>query len=195
MRKIILASASTYRGAQLQQLNVQFTQIPAAIDETPLNGELPSVLCERLSREKARRIAAEHIGIAVIGADQVVEVAGQILGKPRNVADAHEQLRLQSGQTVYFHSGCAVAMYGVNQALQLHSGYNTTRVIFKHLNDNQIDDYLQYEQPYDCAGSFKSESLGISLCNAIYSDDPSSLMGLPLILTSRLLAEINYNVI
>jgi septum formation protein len=144
----------------------------------------------------------------------VVEVAGELLGKPGTFAAARAQLRQQSGAVVYFHSGCAAACMrthenshtppkaGSHSALrtlqiartaQIESAVNTTRVVFKALSDAQIDDYLHRDQPYDCAGSFKSESLGISLCAAIYSDDPSSLVGLPLITTGQLLAKVGYN--
>ena len=219
MRTLILASASPYRAIQLKQLGLSFSQVPAAIDETPQHGELAAALCERLARAKATKIAEQHPGATVIGADQVVEVAGELLGKPGTFAAARAQLRKQSGATVYFHSGCAAACMrphekshtppkaGSNSALRtsqiprtartariarIESAVNTTRVVFKALSDAQIDDYLHRDQPYDCAGSFKSESLGISLCAAIYSDDPSSLVGLPLITTGQLLAKIGY---
>ena len=222
MQTLILASASPYRAIQLKQLGLPFSQVPAAIDETPHHGELATALCERLAREKAARIAEHHPGAVVIGADQVVEVAGELLGKPGTFAAARAQLRKQSGATVYFHSGCAAAYAlphedshrslkkgsreelhtAADNALQItriariariESAVNTTRVVFKALSDGQIDDYLLRDQPYDCAGSFKSECLGISLCAAIYSDDPSSLVGLPLITTGELLAKIGYN--
>ena len=222
MRTLILASASPYRAIQLKQLGLSFSQVPAAIDETPQHGELAAALCERLARAKATKIAKQHPGATVIGADQVVEVAGELLGKPGTFAAARAQLRKQSGATVYFHSGCAVAFApphedshpplkeGSHEELHaaadnavrilrmariahVESAVNTTRVVFKSLSDAQIDDYLRRDQPYDCAGSFKSESLGISLCAAIYSDDPSSLVGLPLITTAGLLAKIGYN--
>ena len=214
MRTLILASASPYRAIQLKQLGLSFSQVPAAIDETPQHGELAAALCERLARAKATKIAEQHPEATVIGADQVVEVAGELLGKPGTFAAARAQLRQQSGAMVYFHSGCAAACMrthenshtppkaGSHSALrtlqiartaQIESAVNTTRVVFKALSDAQIDDYLHRDQPYDCAGSFKSESLGISLCAAIYSDDPSSLVGLPLITTGQLLAKIGYN--
>lgn len=222
MQTLILASASPYRAIQLKQLGLPFSQVPAAIDETPQHGELATALCERLAREKAARIAEHHPGAVVIGADQVVEVAGELLGKPGTFAAARAQLRKQSGATVYFHSGCAVAyapphedshpplkegsheelhaaadnpvrILRIARIAHVESAVNTTRVVFKSLSDAQIDDYLRRDQPYDCAGSFKSESLGISLCAAIYSDDPSSLVGLPLITTAELLAKIGYN--
>lgn len=206
MQKLILASASPYRAIQLKQLGLSFSQVPAAIDETPQHGELAAALCERLARQKATKIAEQYPGAAVIGADQVVEVAGELLGKPGTFAAARAQLRKQSGATVYFHSGCAAAYLqphedshtpskaGSHNALSvIESAVNTTRVVFKALSDAQIDDYLHRDQPFDCAGSFKSESLGISLCAAIYSDDPSSLVGLPLITTGQLLAKIGYN--
>ena len=216
MRTLILASASPYRAIQLKQLGLSFSQVPAAIDETPQHGELAAALCERLARAKATKIAEQHPGATVIGADQVVEVAGELLGKPGTFAAARAQLRQQSGAMVYFHSGCAAACMrthenshtppkaGSNSALRtsqtprtariarIESAVNTTRVVFKALSDAQIDDYLHRDQPYDCAGSFKSESLGISLCAAIFSDDPSSLVGLPLITTGQLLAKIGY---
>ena len=206
MQKLILASASPYRAIQLKQLGLSFSQVPAAIDETPQHGELAAALCERLARQKATKIAEQYPGAAVIGADQVVEVAGELLGKPGTFAAARAQLRKQSGATVYFHSGCAAAYLqahedshtlskaGSHNALSvIESAVNTTRVVFKALSDAQIDDYLHRDQPFDCAGSFKSESLGISLCAAIYSDDPSSLVGLPLITTGQLLTKIGYN--
>ena len=148
---------------------------------------------ERLSLEKARAAAAKFPDSVIIGSDQVAELNTQqqnrVLGKPGNHAQAVKQLTAQSGQRVLFHTGLAVIYQGVEKSL-----VNTTEVDFRELTADQIEDYLRIEEPYDCAGSFKAESLGVSLFRAVNSNDPTSLIGLPLIELCNLLREFGIEV-
>ncbi|MEG2817754.1 MAG: Maf family protein, partial [Comamonas sp.] len=151
---------------------------------TPLPGETPLDLSLRLSRAKALAVAALHPGAIVIGSDQVPELDGQPLSKPGTHERATEQLRQMSGRQMNFHTGVCVtcAETGFTEASVV-----TVQVRFRQLNDAEIERYLRAEQPYDCAGSAKSEGLGIALLDAIVSDDPTALIGLPLIRTCQLL--------
>ena len=156
------------------------------VDETPLPGEAPQALARRLALAKARAVAALHPDAVVIGSDQVADLAGQPLGKPGEHARAVQQLRQMRGQTVIFQTALAVVC--------LASGYEQVdlaevRVVFRDLSDAEIESYLQAEQPYDCAGSAKSEGLGIALLESIDNDDPTALIGLPLIRTARMLRQ------
>ncbi len=159
-------------------------------DETPLPGETPLVLAQRLALAKALAIAKLHPRAYVIGSDQVLDLGGEPLGKPHTHANAVAMLRRMSGQTMQFHTAVAV-VHGQQQ----RSGLDTVTVRIKTLSDTQIETYLRLDQPYDCAGSCKSESLGIALCERIDSVDPTSQIGLPLILTLQLLAELGYEVL
>ncbi|MGB1808361.1 MAG: Maf family protein [Porticoccaceae bacterium] len=181
MSDLILASSSPYRKMLLQRLDINFSCHAPNIDESPQPNESPEALAQRLAIEKARTIAEKFPGAIVIGSDQVAEHHGQVLGKPGTHQCATQQLQAQSGQTVLFHSGLALVQLlpdGTTKQIQL---VDTTEVSFRQLSNNQIQRYLEREQPYDCAGSFKAEGLGISLFNAVSSKDPSSLIGLPLI--------------
>lgn len=172
----------------LQRLGIEFTCAAPDIDESPLPGETALAMAQRLAEEKAQRIAWDYPQAIVIGADQVEELDGAILGKPGNHQRAVAQLSAQSGRTVLFHCGISVAQ--INQGkLTQQSKVNSTEVCFRTLSAQQIEDYLIADQPYDCAGSFKAEALGISLFAAVNSNDPSSLVGLPLIDLCSILGE------
>ena len=152
-------------------------------------GETPSALAQRLAHAKAAAVAGLHPRACVIGSDQVAELDGQALGKPGDPARAMAQLRRMSGHAVRFHTGvCVIRGQHCWQAL------DTTTVHFRQLSDPEIARYLAAEQPHDCAGSFKAEGLGISLFDAIQSQDPTALVGLPLIATARLLREAGFAV-
>lgn len=186
VRPIILGSTSRYRRELLQRLRLPFTAAAPLIDETPLPAEAPQQLAERLALAKARAVAAVYPDAIVIGSDQVCDLHGHALGKPGTHAKAVAQLQAMRGHSVVFHTALAVVCQ--------HSGFcqsHTSRVTvqFRNLSDAEIERYLQLDQPYDCAGSAKSESLGITLLDAIHSDDPTALIGLPLIATTRLLRQ------
>ena len=183
-RTLVLGSTSRYRRELLSRLKLPFEVAAPAVDETPLAGESPHDLALRLALAKARAVAVQHPEAVVIGADQVADLAGEPLGKPGNHARAVQQLQRMRGQTVVFQTALAVVCLatGFEQA-----DLAPVRVHFRALTDAEIEHYLQTEQPYDCAGSAKSEGLGIALLDAIENDDPTALVGLPLIRTARLL--------
>ncbi len=183
-RTLVLGSTSRYRRELLGRLNLPFDVAAPDVDETPRAAEAPRDLALRLALAKARAVAAQHPQAVVIGSDQVADLAGEPLGKPGDHQRATLQLRRMRGQTVVFQTAVAV----VCQA----SGFEQVdlapvRVRFRDLSDAEIERYLRAEQPYDCAGSAKSEGLGIALLDAIESDDPTALIGLPLIRTCRML--------
>ena len=183
-RPLLLGSTSVYRRELLQRLRLPFTVAAPAVDETPLPGEPPAQLAQRLALAKAHAVATLHPEAVVIGSDQVADLAGQPLGKPGNHARATAQLQRMRGHTVVFHTAVAVVCHASGFA---QGELAPVRVRFRELSDAEIERYLRAEQPYDCAGSAKSEGLGISLLEAIDSDDPTALIGLPLIRTCRLL--------
>ena len=183
-RPLVLGSTSVYRRELLQRLRLPFTVAAPAVDETPLPSEPPAQLAQRLALAKAHAVATLHPGAVVIGSDQVADLAGQPLGKPGDHARATAQLQRMRGHTVVFHTAVAVVCHA-NGFVQ--TDLAPVRVRFRELSDAEIERYLRAEQPYDCAGSAKSEGLGISLLEAIDSDDPTALIGLPLIRTCRLL--------
>ena len=183
-RTVVLGSTSRYRRELLSRLNLPFEVTAPAVDETPRTGESPRDLALRLALAKARAVALRHPEAVVIGSDQVADLAGEPLGKPGNHTRAVQQLQRMRGQTVVFQTALAVVC--------LATGFEQVdlapvRVLFRDLSDAEIEHYLQIEKPYDCAGSAKSEGLGIALLDAIESDDPTALVGLPLIRTARLL--------
>ena len=183
-RALVLGSTSRYRRELLTRLGLPFTTEAPGVDETPQNGESPRDLAVRLALAKARDVARRHPQAIVIGSDQVADLAGQPLGKPGNHERAVAQLRAMRGQTVIFQTAVSV----VCQATGFEqSDLAAVEVRFRALEDDEIERYLRAEQPYDCAGSAKSEGLGIALLDAILSDDPTALIGLPLIRTARLL--------
>jgi septum formation protein len=183
-RPLILGSTSRYRRELLERLRLPFQTISPEVDETPLAGETPLALSLRLARAKAQAVAALHPAAVVIGSDQVPELDGQPLSKPGDHERATEQLRLMSGRQMNFHTAVSVACLETGFA---ETDVVTVQVRFRDLNDAEIERYLRTEQPYDCAGSAKSEGLGIALLDAIVSDDPTALIGLPLIRTCRML--------
>lgn len=184
LRPLILGSTSRYRRELLSRLQLPFETVSPEVDETPLTGETPLDLSLRLSRAKAQAVAALHPGAIVIGSDQVPELDGQPLSKPGNHECATEQLRQMSGRQMNFHTGVCVMCADTGF---IEASVVTVQVRFRSLNDAEIERYLRAEQPYDCAGSAKSEGLGIALLDAIVSDDPTALIGLPLIRTCQLL--------
>ncbi len=183
-RTLILGSTSRYRRELLGRLRLPFDVAAPDVDETPHTGEAPRDLALRLALAKARAVAAQHPQAVVIGSDQVADLAGEPLGKPGDHERATAQLRRMRGQTVIFQTAVAVVCQasGFEQAELAE-----VRVRFRDLGDAEIERYLRAEEPYDCAGSAKSEGLGIALLDAIESDDPTALIGLPLIRTCRLL--------
>ena len=183
-RKLILGSTSVYRRELLERLRIPFGTESPHVDETPLPGEQPAALACRLALAKAQAVARRFPEHVVIGSDQVADLHGQALGKPGTHDRAVAQLRQMSGQTVIFQTAVAVVCQQTGFCQQTLA---PVKVIFRHLNDAEIESYLVAEQPYDCAGSAKSEGLGITLLSAIENDDPTALVGLPLIRTSQML--------
>ncbi len=183
-RTVVLGSTSRYRRELLARLHLPFEVSAPEVDETPLPGEAPRELALRLALAKAKAVAARHPEAVVIGSDQVADLAGQPLGKPGTHERAVQQLRQMRGQAVVFQTALAVVC--------LATGFEEVdlapvRVQFRALTDTEIENYLQAEKPYDCAGSAKSEGLGIALLESIDNDDPTALVGLPLIRTARML--------
>ncbi len=187
--RLILASTSTYRRELLARLRVPFETARPETDENPLSGETPSELVRRLATAKARAIAEREPGAWVIGSDQVAELDRQPLGKPGDRDGAIVQLAAMSGRAIAFHTGLSLCR-DERRLLAL----DTTTVHFRTLRADEIARYVDAEQPFDCAGSFKCEGLGISLFEAIESRDPTALVGLPLIETARLLREAGFAV-
>jgi septum formation protein len=183
-RKIILGSTSRYRRELLERLRVPFDTERPNVDETPLPGEAPATLARRLALAKAREVSQRFPEAVVIGSDQVADLGGEPLGKPGTHDRAIAQLRRMRGQTVVFQTAVAVvcAATGFEQ-LDLAA----VNVVFRDLDAQEIERYLRAEEPYDCAGSAKSEGLGIALLSRIDNDDPSALVGLPLIRTCHML--------
>ncbi len=184
--RLILASTSRYRRELLQRLRLPFDVVSPEVEETALPGEAPSALAERLAMAKALAVATQHADAVVIGSDQVAELDGEAIGKPHTHERALAQLRAMSGRHVMFHTAVAVMRRDRGYARGLVA---PVAVTFRVLGDAEIERYLRIEQPYDCAGSAKSEALGIALLAAIDSDDPTALIGLPLIRTCTLLRE------
>jgi septum formation protein len=184
IRPLVLGSTSRYRRELLARLRLDFETVAPQVDETPRPGEAPAALARRLALDKARDVAARWPDAVVIGSDQVADLDGEPLGKPGTHARAAAQLRRMSGRTVIFHTALAVVCRATHFE---QSDLAPVRVRFRALSDGEIERYLLAEQPYDCAGSAKSEGLGIALLDAIDSDDPTALIGLPLIRTARLL--------
>jgi septum formation protein len=183
-RRIVLGSSSPYRRELLSRLRVAFDVDLPHVDEAPRPGESPREIALRLALEKARAVALRHPDAAVIGSDQVADLGGEPLGKPGTHERAVAQLQCMSGKVVIFHTAVAV----VCQATGFEQvDLAPVRVTFRQLDRDEIENYLQAEKPYDCAGSARSEGLGIAILESIESDDPSALVGLPLIRTCRML--------
>ncbi|MDX9950501.1 MAG: Maf family nucleotide pyrophosphatase [Methylophilaceae bacterium] len=176
--QLILASSSIYRRELLERLQIPFTCHAPEVDETPLNGELPQQTALRLAQQKARKIAESQPTALIIGCDQVATLDDLQLGKPLTHDNAVRQLRLMRGREVTFHS--ALCLYNAaTGSMQAEAVPYIVR--FRNLDDQQIERYLLKEQPYHCAGSAKSEGLGIALIESMHGDDPNALIGLPLI--------------
>ena len=202
MPDLILASSSRYRAELLSRLGLPFTQRRPDVDETPIAGEAAPALVERLGVAKAEAVARAVVGDAivsdgpnpiaaiVIASDQVCDRGGDILGKPGDAATAQRQLATLSGQTVVFHTSLVV----LNTTTGLMSRHvDQTTVTFRDLSASEIAAYVDREQPFDCAGAFKSEGLGVALFERIDNRDPNALIGLPLIALCRLLREQGIN--
>jgi septum formation protein len=183
-RTLVLGSTSRYRRELLARLNVPFEVAAPEVDETPLPGEAPAALAQRLALAKAQAVARKFPQAVVIGSDQVADLQGQPLGKPGTHEKAVAQLRMMRGQTVIFQTALAVVCQETGFVQQ---DIAAVRVVFRDLSDDEIENYLRIEQPYDCAGSAKSEGLGIALLERIDNDDPTALIGLPLIRTARMI--------
>jgi len=183
-RKLVLGSTSIYRRELLERLRIPFSVASPKVDEATLRGESPRATAQRLAHAKAQAVAHSFPDSVVIGSDQVADLNGQALGKPGNHERAVAQLRAMRGNIVVFHTAVAVVC--------ISSGFcardiSPVTVKFRELSDEEIESYLHLEKPYDCAGSAKSEGLGISLLEFIESDDPTALIGLPLIRTCKML--------
>ena len=184
--RIVLGSTSRYRAGLLRRIIDDFEQVAPHTDETPRPGEAPRARAARLAEAKARAAASNVRDALVIGSDQVATLGDAVLRKPGSMEVAHEQLRASSGKHVDFFTGLCVFDTRTGHG---RSALDHTRVVFRELTDAEIDRYLERERPLDCAGSFKSEALGITLFDRIESVDPTALVGLPLIALARLLRE------
>ena len=191
-RPLILASTSPYRRSLLERLQVPFEVASPGVDERPEAGETPQGRAARLTLAKARAVADRHRGAIVIGSDQVASLDGRRLGKPGTHDKAVRQLQRLSGRTAEFHTALTVLDAASGE---LHSRVVPCRVTFRDLDPRIIETYLQREQPYDCAGSAKAEGLGIALIARIDTDDPTSLIGLPLIALTEMLARAGLRVL
>jgi septum formation protein len=191
-RPVILGSTSRYRKELLSRLQIPFDTAAPDVDETPHPNESPKDLAMRLALAKAHAVALKNPQAVVIGSDQVADLEGEPLGKPGNHANATLQLHRMRGKTVIFQTALSVVC--------LATGFEKTdlaaiKVKFRYLSDSEIESYLRTEEPYDCAGSAKSEGLGIALLESIESDDPTALIGLPLIRTCLMLREAGVNIL
>lgn len=185
-RMLILGSTSRYRRELLERLRLPFEVQAPHVDETPHAGEAPPTLAMRLALAKARAISADHPNAVVIGSDQIADLDGEPIGKPGTHERAVAQLQRMRGRSVVFHTAVAVVCEASGFT---GSALAPVTVRFRELSDAEIEHYLRTEQPYDCAGSAKCETLGIALLDAIESDDPTALVGLPLIRTCALLRQ------
>lgn len=186
MPRLALASSSPYRRILLERLGIPFEYAAPDVDETPSSGETPEQLTLRLALEKARALAGRFTDHLIIGSDQVLLLDGQAVSKPGSHAAAREQLRRCSSRTVQFTTSLCL----LNSRTGKHQLTSEPfQVSFRELDDESIERYLQREQPYDCAGSFKAEGMGISLFSALRGDDPNSLIGLPLIKLCEMLRQ------
>lgn len=190
-RPLILGSGSRYRAELLERLGIPFTARAADVDETPRPGESAGTLTERLAWAKAERIAADARSAVVIGSDQVATVDGRIVGKPGTVEAAEAQLAEFSGRTIQFLTAVAVCC--------VESGYRSARVVatavrFRELDPGTVKRYVELDRPLDCAGAFKSERAGIALLESMCSEDPTAIVGLPLIAVADMLRAAGYHV-
>lgn len=184
MPPLVLASSSPYRRQLLDRLQLAYTAVSPHIDETAYPNELPAELAQRLATAKARALASRYPHALIIGSDQVASRAGTIVGKPGDFQRARQQLLDASGQTIVFYTGLSL----INTATgKVHEHLETFEIDFRPLSTEQIEDYLHREEPYDCAGSFKCEGLGIALFQQMRGADSTSLVGLPLLALCELL--------
>ena len=184
---LILGSSSRYRATALRTLGLSFRQISPNVDESPHTGETPSNLALRLAQEKARHLARRHPDAVVIGSDQVGICEQRLLSKPGTPAKAIQSLQQSSGKLAIFYTALALARTGPNGKIEVTGDLSLTQLKFRHLSTEQIAFYVEQDMPTDAAGAFKAEGLGISLFDYVRADDPSALIGLPLItLTTRL---------
>ena len=190
--KLILASTSPFRKTILEKLGITFETASPDVDETAQSNETPQQLVERLSIAKAKAIADKNNNALIIGSDQVAVIDGEILGKPHTHENAVKQLQKAAGKTVTFYTGLCLFNSASNQYQSAVVPFN---VVFRQLTDAQIENYLLKEQPYNCAGSFKSEALGIVLFERLEGEDPNTLMGLPLIRLVRMLEKENFPIL
>lgn len=191
-KTLILASSSIYRRELLQRLQIPFNTVSPHIDEAIIDGEKPQETALRLSQEKAIKVGAEYPHALIIGCDQVATLNGEQLGKPLNHNNATNQLRAMRGQEVTFHS--ALCLFNAETG-NMQSKVVPYLVKFRNLTDDQIENYLTKEQPYHCAGSAKSEGLGVALIERMIGDDPNALIGLPLIRLITMLQNEGVNII
>lgn len=188
---LILASTSPYRRLLLERLGLEFTVEPPGVEESRAAHETPAARASRLAAAKARAVAARHPAAVVIGSDQVASAGNTLLEKPGHVAAAREQLGRLSGAAAHFHTACTVLR--IDPAFSA-SHLDSTRVAFRRLEPDEIERYVLRERPLDCAGSFKAEGLGISLLERIEGEDPTGLIGLPLIWLAATLRGLGYPV-
>ena len=192
MQTLVLGSTSPFRRALLEKLNLPFECAKPDIDESAKADETPTELVERLAQEKAQAVAKQYTDALIIGSDQVAVCDGKILGKPHNFDNGFKQLRQFSGKAVVFHTGLCVLNSKTQHSLSLVEPFT---VHFNELSDDDISNYLHAEQPYNCAGSFKSEALGICLFKKLAGEDPNTLIGLPLIKLVNLLKQHGFDVL
>ena len=192
MQKLVLASTSPFRQAILQKLNIKFDTCDPQVDETPQHNETPQQLVTRLAEEKARSVSIKYPNSLIIGSDQVAVHDKEIVGKPRDHQDAVEQLRFASGKSITLYTG--LALINSNSG-KVQSIVDPFTIHFRQLTEEQIANYLKKDQPYNCAGSVKSESLGVALFERFEGDDPNSLIGLPLIRLVRMLENEGINLL
>ena len=191
-RPVILGSTSRYRKELLSRLQIPFDTAAPDVDETPQLNESPKDLAMRLALAKAHAVALKNPQAVVIGSDQVADLEGEPLGKPGNHANATLQLQRMRGKTVIFQTALSVVCLTTRFE---KTDLAAVKVKFRDLSDSEIESYLLAEEPYDCAGSAKSEGLGIALLESIESDDPTALIGLPLIRTCLMLREAGVNIL
>ena len=191
-RPVILGSTSRYRKELLSRLQIPFDTAAPDVDETPHPHESPKDLAMRLALAKAHAVALKNPQAVVIGSDQVADLEGEPLGKPGNHANATLQLQRMRGKTVIFQTALSVVCLTTRFE---KTDLAAVKVKFRDLSDSEIESYLLAEEPYDCAGSAKSEGLGIALLECIESDDPTALIGLPLIRTCLMLREAGVNIL
>jgi septum formation protein len=186
---LILASTSSYRRELLARLRLPFTAASPGVDEAPVPHETPLARAQRLALAKARAVAERDSAATVLGGDQVAVCKGELLDKPGTAERCREQLRWLSAAAATYYTAVAIVQLERNQALQL---LDTTTVYFRALTEPEIERYIAAEQPFDCAGGFRSEALGISLFARVVSEDPTGLIGLPLIAVARGLRQLGY---